>query len=733
MLTTALVIAGGALRLAAQARPTPSDLAEATLEQLMNIAITTASRTTEAQSDAPARVQVVTAEQIQRRGYRSLLDVLKDLPDFKVDLRGSWDFPAELTVQGVRGAGRVVLLLDGIRVSAPTNEPLPLVANYPVHNARQIEIVYGPVSAVYGADAFSAVINVIAKEASETTGLSMATSAGSFGLFNQTASYGTRIGKDGSLVVSAQFQHDGQPDLSRYYPDEFHGMQAQRAGVFPTIFGVMTPTQAASPDYHIPLWAGSLQATYHAGGVQLSVFENRSHLPTTAGVYTPDNVIYSDAAFNQNSLFVGAGSYTRRIGAVTSTSTVTYSRHELDSHSGYMDLYSNMNRSYKYAFGSMLKGEQQVSFKPVATVTVTTGGTVERFFAIPQTADLNAPIASQSAPGTILGTSIVDPFFKLRYTNVGAFADLRYAMTRSVVLTTGGRADYNTRYGSTFNPRLGLVVQATASTTLKLLYGTAYLAPSPYQEYSHYGSFLSDDGGQTYRSPYWHLPNPDLKPELKKTFETNVLQRLGPSLSVSASAFYSRFTNLIRQTDPDKAYAGVFHGWPVDYIDFPSNEGRETTYGGTLTLNAVRSIAANRQVAAHAGLSLADGRVWEQDETTGGLPIAGMAPVQLRLGADVDWDRFSVTPRVAVAGRQRLSATTADGTQRRAIDGYWTCDVNVRRRDVLRHLDAFATIENVFDRRYRTINERAYINAEEFIGIPQNPRRVTVGFELRLR
>jgi outer membrane receptor protein involved in Fe transport len=52
---------------------------------------------------------------------------------------------------------------------------------------------------------------------------------------------------------------------------------------------------------------------------------------------------------------------------------------------------------------------------------------------------------------------------------------------------------------------------------------------------------------------------------------------------------------------------------------------------------------------------------------------------------------------------------------------------------VLRHLDAFVTVENAFDRRYRTINERAYINAEEFIGIPQNPRRITVGFELRLQ
>ena len=200
------------------------------------------------------------------------------------------------------------------------------------------------------------------------------------------------------------------------------------------------------------------------------------------------------------------------------------------------------------------------------------------------------------------------------------------------------------------------------------------------------------------------------------------------------TSFYSRFTNLIQPIDPDLAYAGVFHGWPVDYIDIPSNDGRATTYGGTLTFNASQSMGPSRRVTAHAGLSLADGRVWPQDGTSSSLPIGGMAPVQLRLGADIDWDRFSVSPRVAIAGRQRLEATILEGDalERRTLHGYWTCDVTARRRDVLNHLDAFVTVENAFDRRYRTINERAYVNAEEFIGIPQNPRRLTVGFTVRM-
>jgi outer membrane receptor protein involved in Fe transport len=729
------VLATGASRLYAQTGQPVPDLEHATLEELMNITITTASRTTEGLTDAPARVQVVTAAQIQRRGYRSLSDVLKDLPDFKVDLAGNWDFPAELTVEGVRGAGRVVLLLDGIRVSSPTNEPLPIVANYPVHTARQIEIVYGPASALYGADAFSAVINIITKDAKESAGLAVNTSVGAFGLYNQTVSFGTALGAKASLVVAGQFLYDGQPDLSRYYPGDFNGMQAQRAGTFPTIFGSMTPDPAVSPDYHIPLSAHSMQATLRTGGLQLTLFENRSHLPSTAGVYTPDNVVYSDVAFNQNELIVGAGTYTRAIGSATSTSTLTFSRHDLDPHSGYLDLYSNMRRSYKYAYGSMLQIDQQISWKPTSAVTLATGGTFQRFSAIPQTADLNAPITSSDVPGTILGTNIVDEFIKLRYANTGAFAQMRYAMTPRVVLTLGGRGDYNTRYGGTFNPRLGLVAKATASTTLKLLYGTAYLAPSPYQGYSHYGSFVSADGGATFSSQYWHLPNPNLKPQLKKSVEATVSQQLGPNLSLSASAFYSRFTHLIWASDPAQAYAGFYHGWPVDYIDFPVNQGRETTYGGTFQFEAMKSFAADRQFRAHAGLSVAAGRIWPEDSTASSLPIGAMVPVQLRAGVDIDWDRWQVAPRIAIVGKQRLLKTTMSdaGLVRRTLDGYSTVDVNLRRRNLLEHLDAFLTVENGFDRRYRSINERAYTNPEEFVGIPQNPRRITVGVELRLR
>ena len=735
VLMSVLLLAGAPVQARAQAARPAANLADATLEDLMNVVITTASRTPEGLAGAPARVQVVTGAQIARRGYRSVAELLKDLPDFKLDLAGEPDFPVELTVQGTRGASRVVLLLDGIRVSSPTNEPLPILANYPVHNARQIEIVYGPASALYGADAFSAVINIISKDVADAPGLSLSTSIGQFGLQNYTASYGARLGSRATLRVAGQVLHDRQADLSRFYPSDFGGVNGRPSGTFNTIFGPMTSERAISPSYENPLSAHSLQAVFRSGGLQVMLFENQSRASPTPP-YTAENGVYDAAAFNHNKLLVTAATYVRPIGRVQSTSTVTFSRHELDPQSGYWNVYSNMQRSYKFAYGSMAKVEEQLAWKPAPSIEVTTGGTFERFYAIPQTADVNAPIRSHDEPGTLLGTNIPDELVRLRYFNTGAFGQMQYAITPAVRLTLGGRADYNTRYHATFNPRIGLVAQPGSGTTLKVLYGSAFLAPSPYQAYGHFGSFTSTDGGQTFESSYWHVANPDLKPQHKKTVEINLLQTLGNNVHLSVSGFNSWFTDTVKSADSDQAYAGLYLGWPVEYIDFPVNEGHARTYGGTLALGFLHAPDAERRIEATAAVALVDGLVWERphDPSVGALPIGAMAPVQLRFTADVDWHRWSVAPRLAVVGAQRLLATTAaDPGKRRTLAGYAVVDVNVRRRNLFKNIDAFVMLENAFDRRYRGINIGAYTNSEELIGSPQNPRRITIGFDLRLK
>lgn len=698
----------------------------------MKITVTTASRQAEGLADAPALVEVVTARQIQARGYRSLSDLLRDQLGFKIDIGGDPDYPSDLTVQGTRNTSRVVVLLDGIRITSPTGEPLPIMANYPVHHARQVEIVYGPSSALYGADAFSAVINVISKDATEAGGFEFGSSFGRFGMSNQTAMYGKRIGERGSVTVAGQWFRDRQADLSAYYPEAYDGMRAQRAGVFNSIFGVMAAVGDVPPEFANPLAAHSAHASLRLGRWQAALFASRERAPTAAG-YTPDNAIYADTAYQQNDLWVASGSYSRPLGAAASVSTITASQHTLSPSSGYWNVFSNFRRSYKFALGRMAKAEQQLSWKPTSRTSIIVGGTFEQFYAIPQGADLNEPITSLSRPGTILDTSIVDEFDKLRYSNTGGYAQVAYTPTPRLALTLGSRADYNSRYGATVNPRIGLVAKTSRGTTLKLLYGTAFLAPSPYQSRAHYGSFYTTDGGVTYASDYWHLGNPDLKPQRKKTFQATVDQPLGHLLNVSVTAFHSAIDDILKSADADLAGPGTYLGWPVAYIDFPVNKGEETIYGGSADMTFLKSWSAQTRLAARAGLSLADGELRDGDSLDG-IPLGAIAPLQLRAGADAELGDWSASASIMTFGRQRLLATTsAHGrTVRKTLPGFTTVDLNVRRNRITRHLSAFVRIENLLDARYVHINERALTNPEELVGTPQGPRRVAVGIDIRM-
>ena len=714
----------------AGAQTPPPDLSQISLRDLMNITVTTASRAPESLTDAPARMEVVTAAEIERRGYRSLIDVLKGLSDFKVDVGGEQASATELTVQGIRGATRVIVMLDGIRISSPTNDPLPILANYPVHAAQQIEILYGPASALYGADAFSATINIISKT---TTGLSVETSVGQYGLSNNAVSYGARVGANGSLMIAGQFQHDSQPDLTRFYPEVFQGLQGQRTGTFNTVLGPMTPAGGYSASYETPLSAHSLQAAFHLRGLQLSFFHNASRT-STAFPYAPDTTIYTGDTFDQNTLLMTAGTYTRPVGHVTSTSTLMFSRHELGPLSADRGLDTYLNKGYQYAYGSMAKAEEQLAWKMGRGITATAGGTFERFFAIPEGADLNVPTRSQKVPGTIFGTTIPDEFIKLHYTNSGVYAQVQYARSPRVNLTVGARGDYSSQFGASFNPRVGVVSRLTPRTTLKLLYGTAYLAPSPFEQYAHYGQFTTSDGGATYTSDFWHLPNPDLRPQLKQTAEVQMRHEVGAAVLLTASGFYTRMSDLIVQSDPapEVALSGTYLGWPVVAIERPVNEGGAIMYGASLGLQVHRSFGLDRRIDGRIGVSLADGRIWDV-VLEKHIAAGGMSPIEVRAGIDVDWDRWVIAPRLSLSGTQRLVALDEPSLARHTLPGYATLDLNIRRLRVFSsRVNAFLTIENAFDRRYLNINSGAYTDPEQLVGVPQNPRRLTVGIDFRV-
>ena len=113
-------------------------------------------------------LEVITQEQIRTRGYKSVLDVLKDLPGIHISQNTLERSYNNVTSRGISGNNRFLILLDGVRIDSPSTDNLPMAENYPLYHASQVEVLFGPASAIYGADAFAGVINLITATA-ETT------------------------------------------------------------------------------------------------------------------------------------------------------------------------------------------------------------------------------------------------------------------------------------------------------------------------------------------------------------------------------------------------------------------------------------------------------------------------------------------------------------------------------------------------------------------------------------
>lgn len=130
---------------------------------------------------APAIATIVTAEQIREMGARDLMDVLRIVPGFHVT-KGYYG-KEEIEVRGIKtpDSEKVKLLIDGHSVN--DNYSGGAVWGFDsltVDHIKKIEIIRGPGSALYGSNAFSAVINVITKTGTDMNGVVVSGGGGSF-------------------------------------------------------------------------------------------------------------------------------------------------------------------------------------------------------------------------------------------------------------------------------------------------------------------------------------------------------------------------------------------------------------------------------------------------------------------------------------------------------------------------------------------------------------------------
>lgn len=726
-------------------------LFQMSLEDLMDIPIVTASKTSEKASTAPATVHVVRAEEIAARGYTSLLDVLWDLPGFDIRDYADAERRNVITMRGIESQAYFVILLDGVKISSPSNEIMPIMENYPVYLARQIEVIYGPASALYGADAVAGIINIITKDPTETGGSMVAEMQGGMhGVTNNSLWYSQALSDEVSLTLAGQYMHDSMNDYEDLYADdENFDTQGLESGTFNTIWGTYTPNQSVDSEFSTPYKAYNVYARLQMNDFSFSAFRNMAQVASSVP-YTPDNGVYNDDVFFRTNMTMATARYDKSIGNLQAATTLTGSMYEIDPESNFRNVYVGMERGYKYGFSKMLKAEEQLTWTPSDKFSLVGGLSYESYIVLPKGADLEAPVDEGTAlSGVLLGTALPNnpdgisaDFFFVKYYNLATYLQAQYQLGEKLHFTGGARFDYNSQYGSTVNPRMGIVYSPSDKTTVKALYGTAYLAPTPYFSFAHLGSFVSDDDGQTYYSHYWSLPNPDLEPAYEQTYELNVAQFLGNNFNLSVNAFYIELDNLFSSTsdaEHSNIYNGTYKGWPVDQILVSINTGKQTNYGGTLQLKHSWQGGNERRINSYISLSYIDGttEITYMDngtEKTTDAEISTAAPLILKAGLDAKLGKLTVSPRLIFLNKQRSWGfeTPENPDKRQTYDGYALVNLAMQYH-FNQHFTLFANVYNLLNQDYRVWYRYDEHNPDtEYLhGIAQRKLRINGGLRLR--
>ena len=179
-----------------------SELTELSLEELMNVEVTSVSKKTERLSDAAASVYVITREDIRRSGYTSIPEILRMAPNLQVARVNSNQYA--ITARGFNSttiANKLLVLIDGRSVYTPLFSGVFWdVQDTLIEDIERIEVISGPGGTLWGSNAVNGVINIITRHSRDTTGALVSLGAGTEEL-GAGVRYGAKLGENATLRV----------------------------------------------------------------------------------------------------------------------------------------------------------------------------------------------------------------------------------------------------------------------------------------------------------------------------------------------------------------------------------------------------------------------------------------------------------------------------------------------------------------------------------------------------
>src|ERR1700723_2854557 len=189
------------------------DLADRSLEDLMNIEVTSVSKKEQKLSRTASAVFVITQEDIRRSGATNIPDLLRMVPGLDVAQinANTW----AISARGLNGrfSNELLVLLDGRSLYTPTTGGVNWdTQDVPLEDIERIEVIRGPGGTVWGANAVNSVINIITKKAQDTPGAMVVAGGGTVDQGFGTGQYGGKMGSSTSYrAFTKNFNQDHFP------------------------------------------------------------------------------------------------------------------------------------------------------------------------------------------------------------------------------------------------------------------------------------------------------------------------------------------------------------------------------------------------------------------------------------------------------------------------------------------------------------------------------------------
>ncbi len=620
------------------------------LDSLLGIQVSVASKYAQYMRDAPASVVVITSEEIQQFGYRTLAEAIRNVAGFYTS------YDRNYTYVGVRGFSRptdynnrILLLLDGHSLNDNFFDAASLGTTFALDLSLvdRIEIARGPASALYGSNAMLAVVNVVPKSGNALDGAHVSGELGSYGLRSASAHVGRAFPGGTEFVVAGNLAELSGQDL-----------------FFPEFDDPSTNDGIAKDLDWDRFYAAYLMV--RSGGLRFSAMrtDRRKGIPTA-----PWGIVFNDRSARTRDV---------RTFAELAFSTGLGTRRHLTVR-GYLDSY-RYEGLYPYELpegdwvdlsaGQWVGGEAQFRWDLSPANRITFGAEYRHH--------LRAAFQSNDAVAAYF-----DGDFPFRL--LSAYAENELQILESLLLTVGARADYYSQGDHSISPRAAAVYHPTPSSTLKLLYGRAFRAPTLWEaRYEEEGVFKT---------------NPTLQPERIQTWELTWDQRLAKSLFGKLSLYDYRMKDLI-----DEAID------PTDGLGHYRNRSRVDSRGFELELSA----RLGSGVSAFARYSLA--RAVDADAR-----VLTNSPRHLvRMGAAAPISHgFMAAVDVSYDGGRRTLADTETGA-------FVLADARLSRPGLFGRAELSVTVLNLFNESYQTPGGFEHLQA----GIPQDGRTLRIRLDV---